>query len=104
VISEHAVLDQPELSKMGQAVAALGESKVRLLINRLNEYGPPASFNVTDFVEAQNFQITRVAYYAPTPGDQTMSHLVGQTAFRKTTYQVFTDREKATSWLLSDDT
>jgi len=89
---------------MGLAVAALGEPDVRLLINRLNEYGPPATFNVADFVETQNFHITKVAYYAPTPGDQTMSHLVGQTAFRKAAYQVFSNREEAAAWLLSHDT
>jgi hypothetical protein len=77
---------------------------VRVLISRYHYYPPPKEYSLWDIGSLEKIHIARVAYFTPSPISQTLSHLVGVTALKSVPYQVFSERDAAIAWLLSEET
>ncbi len=108
VISKHSMFEPDEVRSIMAALIAHGIEQSPILISRINEYAVPENFNILDLSKIGGVVLSRVAVYAPSPGDHTFSHLMGQTAFKRVPYKVFSDRGPAIDWLLGgkiqDDT
>ena len=102
IAAEGCALEQTDIHVINDAIVRSGLSNVSFLISRFNKYSVPADFNILNFANDLNFDIDNVAYFAPSPADQTYSCVMRMTAFRDVISSVFFEREEAISWLLAD--
>jgi hypothetical protein len=100
VVFEESVLEFSQLREIGVQLAELGHTNVRALVSRVNRYVPPSDYLLRDLATFEPVIIERVAYFAPTPTSQTLSHVVGVTALKGVPYRVFPAREQALEWLM----
>jgi hypothetical protein len=103
IVFEESVLEFAQLREIGELLAELGHTRVRALVSRHNRYVPPNDYLLRNLATFEPVTIERVAYFAPTPTSQTLSHLIGLTALRGVPYRVFPAREQALEWLLGDE-
>lgn len=104
VVAEHRSLDWDECRKIATWLHQNGVNEVRVLVTRSHSYALPPDYFVHDLSAGEDLGVVvrRVAYFAPLPTAQTLSHVVGETAMRHVPHEVFADRDRALAWLLAD--
>lgn len=104
VVAEHRSLDWEECRLIAAWLRAGGVTEVRILVTRSHQYALPPDYFFHDLSAGEDLGVVvrRVAYFAPLPTAQTLSHVVGETAMRHVPHEVFADRDRALAWLLAD--
>ncbi len=102
VVAEHRSLSWEECRAIAAWLREQGWTEVRVLVTRAHQYGPPRDYMVHDLSEDLGVMVTRIAYFAPMPTGQTLSHVVGESTLRHVAHQIFAERERAVAWLLAE--
>ena len=100
IVSAESALEFDQLRVIAERLVEMEHPRVRALVSRLHRYVPPSDYLLRDLATFEPITIERVAYFAPTPTSQTLSHLVGLTALKGVPYRVFNAREPALEWLM----
>jgi hypothetical protein len=100
IVSAESALEFEQLRAIAERLVEMGHPRVRALVSRHHRYVPPTDYLFRDLATFEPITIERVAYFAPTPTSQTLSHVVGLTALKGIPYRVFNARESALEWLM----
>ncbi|HEY8901908.1 MAG TPA: hypothetical protein VIM61_15960 [Chthoniobacterales bacterium] len=103
VVREHRQISKTEIDEVAAILEKCGVTRLRALVNRVNDYATPDDYLFYDLHEIGSVTTERVAFFAPSPMDQNRSHAVAITALHAVPTRVFAARQPAIDWLLSDE-
>ncbi len=103
VVRENQTLTIEELEIIAQLLKDKGLTDVRVLVNRVNEYKHSENYLLHNLKTINGLQLERVSYFAPSLQSKIYSEVIKLTTLREVPTRIFSGKQEAIDWLLSDE-
>ena len=103
IVRENATVTIEEIRNIAEQLERHGFTKVRVLVNRVNEYIHPDDYLLHNLHSFGSVLTEKVAFFAPSTQSQMFSGVVALTALRDVPTRIFADKQEAIDWLLGEE-